>query len=270
METDNTLTGSEQPATPTEQAADTAQQPEAKTDTTEQSAEGSPAPDTKPADEQSEDDAKDKPKQRSRARERIEQLARDLKNARRREARLNQEVGRLRAEQPPASTDIPGTMKRASREAALDTQADGLRTEIDEIAEARKQAWADRAKEIKERIPDFEKVFDDSVPISPQMADFILDSELDGEMANYLAHNRDEALRIYRMEPLQAERALTRLEARLTASPRKQFSQAPAPVPTVGGKSHTATKSLSDTDYDDYKARRMAQLKEKAKAGGKL
>jgi hypothetical protein len=257
----NSLTGSETPETaPLEKPADASPETEAKTETGEQPAEGS-----EPEKTEQKEDAKEeeRPKPKSRAQERIESLARDKRNLQRTVGRLNQEIGRLRAEQPPKEEDFadPGeyqraSFKRATRESALESQFEGVRSEMEQLKTARQDAWAERIAEARERMPDFEQIFDGNVPISEVMADLIVESETGPEVAYYLGKNRHIAARIAALPPVEAAREMGRLEARLTLPKPKQVSSTPKPPQTVAGKPHQALPPLEqETDYERFRAR---------------
>lgn len=261
MTEDNALAASETAAPPAEveKPAEVSQEIAAQTDET--------ATESKPEDVA--DDAKEtKAKPKGRAQERIEELARRDKNNRRTIARLNQEIGRLRAEAPPKEEDFAdaseyqrATFKRATREASLEQQFEAVSADVDSLKEERKQAWAERTLEARERMPDFESVFNDTVPVSEPMADMIVQSDVGPELAYWLGKNRSVAHRIAQMSPLEAAREIGRLEARLTAPSPKTVSSAPKPVQTVAGKAHSAGKAPEDMSYDEYRAMRQAQIK---------
>lgn len=267
----NTLTGSEEPATattdkPAEVEAKTEDATEAKTSDTDQSG------DAKPGEG---DDAKEvKPKQKSRAQDRIEQLSRERRSLFRQLSRANQQIGQLRAEKLPNEGDFAdhseftsASFKRASRETNLEQTTQNVRTELDQLAEKRKEAWGDIVAEARQQMPDFETVFTDDVPVSEAMADLIMEAENPAQLAYFLGKNRSEARRIASMSPVEAAREIGRMEARLSPPKAKQISSAPKPVSTVTGKAHASGKSVEDMSYDEYKAHRLAQIKAKA-AGG--
>jgi hypothetical protein len=270
MSDENTLTGSEQPATPTPDESGSAAEVEkteakATDDTTEQGSAdaGATDPDTK-SDSEAKDEPKPKPK--SRAQERIEQVTRDNRNLRRSVSRLNQEIGKLKAEKPLREEDFndpaeyqTATFKRATKEAALETQFDGVQSELAELAGKRQEAWADVVAEARQTMPDFETVFDSSVPVSEVMADLIMEGDAPAQLAYWLGKNRHEAKRIAGMSPVEAARALGRLEQRLTAPTPKTVSSAPKPVPTVSGKAHQGGRTPEEMPYEEYKAWRMAK-----------
>lgn len=245
MNESNTLTGSETPDTP-DQAAAVSAETEAKVETPDAPGADGQESEAEKAEQKSdsEDEGKsEKPKPKSRAQERIESLAREKRNLARRLARANQEIGKLRATAPPREDDYsdPGqyqaeTFKRAARESALESQADSYSTELQELQSKRAEAWSEIVAEARQAMPDFDAVFDANVPVSEAMAELIMESDDSAQVAYWLGKNRAEARRIAEMSPVEAARAIGRIEARLTPPKPKTVSSAPKPVSTVTGK----------------------------------
>lgn len=104
---------------------------------------------------------------------------------------------------------------------------------------------------------DWEEVFDNTVPVSPAMAEAILESETGHEVAYYLGKHRDEAKRIAGMNPIAAAREIGRLEAKLTTTPAKKTTNAPSPVKSLGGTAGSK-RDPSKMSFDEYAAARKA------------
>jgi hypothetical protein len=231
--------------------------------------------DTDPAAEKAEsDDAKeDKPKPKSRAQERIEQLSREKRNAQRALAKANQEIGRLRATPPPQEEDYTDTaeytraqIRRAAKESAVESQFENVNQDFEALKQKRQEVWREVVAEARTVMPDFDNVFDNTVPVTELMGDLIAESDVAKELAYYLGKNRSVAHRIAEMTPIEAARELGRLEGRVSPPKAKSISSAPKPVSTVTGKAHAQGKTMEDMSYDEYRAARMAQLKA---AGGR-
>ena len=264
MSDENSLAASETAATPVEAPIETpevekaaeVQETEAKTDTPEATAE--------------EKVEEEKPKPKSRAQERIEQLARDKRNLQKALNRANQQIGQLRSTPAPREEDFGDSaeyaraqIKRAARESALESETESLNREYQTLRDRRQEAWGERVAEARERMPDFDNVFDGNVPVSEVMADLIAESDVGAELAYYLGKNRSVAHRIYEMNPIDAAREIGRLERSVTLPKAKQVSTAPKPVPQVAGKAHVSGKTYEDMSYDEYRAARMASEKAK-------
>lgn len=94
---------------------------------------------------------------------------------------------------------------------------------------------------------DFEEVAFDrtATHITPMIVDLLADCDSPADVAYYLAKNRVEGVAISRMTPIQAARAITKIEARLTGVPpapqTKKISGAPPPINPIGSKSSGLT-----------------------------
>lgn len=126
-----------------------------------------------------------------------------------------------------------------------------------DAAQAKVNLFRERAISLTERYPDIQaKVLNDaSLPISPAMAEVMMETERGPEVAYYLAGHREEAARIAKMQPLAAARELGRIEATLSAPKPKTETQAPKPVPTLsGGGGSRITKDPSKMSHAEYRA----------------
>ena len=114
--------------------------------------------------------------------------------------------------------------------------------------------------------PDFEEVAEgDNVTITPTMANAIWTSETGPAVAYYLGQNPEEAARIAKLDPLQAIKAIGKIESRLeadtsapapAAKPRK-----PDPIRPVGGSERATRKAPEDESMQEYAARRIREQK---------
>jgi hypothetical protein len=124
-------------------------------------------------------------------------------------------------------------------------------------SQAMSEAWAARQEEMRSKVPDFDAVVHDRVPIHARAAPFIVESEKGGEMAYWLGKNPDAALDLYRKfdtAPAQALMELGKLEARLSAPAAKTVSTAPKPASTLSGGSNPLQfdpQKASATDFAD-------------------
>ena len=117
-------------------------------------------------------------------------------------------------------------------------------------------SWQQRVADATAEMPDFEDVLASSdVPMTGAMQDAIMESEFGPKIAYFLANNPDEAVKIAKMSPIGAIRALGRIEERLSGPAVKVATSAPAPVKAVGTKA-TASKDpgkMSDTEYAKWR-----------------
>jgi len=130
----------------------------------------------------------------------------------------------------------------AAREAAKETisasQAQRQHSEFD-------QRQAEFAKENPDYI---EKVLErETLPISAEMQDALMQMETGPQIALYLCSNEDKAREIMALPPLLQAREIGRIEAALEKkAPRTQISQAPPPPAKL-----EATESPKELDMND-------------------
>ncbi len=77
--------------------------------------------------------------------------------------------------------------------------------------------------------------------------------------------NIDEAERIAKLDPVQAGRAIAKLEARIAAIPKptQKVSKAPAPLEAIKGKGPKSNDLNDDLSSDEWLARRNKQLRDR-------
>jgi len=111
---------------------------------------------------------------------------------------------------------------------------------------------------------DFEQVVTDPrSPISVDMSQalFLMEPDIQSEVAYFLGKNPKETLRIANLSPQRQYAELGRIEAKFASKTApKRASNAPAPIKPVGGKS-TSNDVIKDTmDYDAFMKVRNKQL----------
>jgi hypothetical protein len=150
--------------------------------------------------------------------------------------------------QPP-QTDGEQTQQRQTR-APQPTAADYAQGDLN-------RSLIDRIEEAGEGIEGFDEVMDkitaDNFPINVAMRDYLATSDRPAEVAKYLAEHPKEAQQICALGERAADRAMERIEAKLAKAPPKKTTQAPPPVPTVGGRS-TAEFDPEKASMEDYAA----------------
>lgn len=137
--------------------------------------------------------------------------------------------------------------------------------------------YGQRVQEFMKTTPDFHDVLNDAndVPMSPEIGEVCLESELGPQLAYFLANNVDEVERINGLPASKRYVELGKLEAKLASTgvetKKIAVSKAPAPITPVSGakKGVTATSNLyesaSSMNYKDFAKARLEQLQLKAK-----
>lgn len=104
-----------------------------------------------------------------------------------------------------------------------------------EVSEQADRAHFERMTASKEKHADFEAVVGDpTLPISDELFERHIKHSPEGpEVAYYLGTHRDEAVRIFRLDPFAQAREFGRLSALVSASPVAAVLPVPAPTPVV-------------------------------------
>jgi hypothetical protein len=126
---------------------------------------------------------------------------------------------------------------------------------------AQEKEWSSRVAKTAEKYEDFADYAEVQIPLTPQMREFIVESEIGPELGYRLAKDTKEAQRIVGLSPIQQLRALARLELEITGTttpPVKQVtkaSAAPPPIkPLASGTSATIAKDPSKMSFQEYQS----------------
>jgi hypothetical protein len=109
---------------------------------------------------------------------------------------------------------------------------------------------------------DFEQVaLDETVPITPVIADILAESDMPAEVAYYLGKNRTEAIAISRMTPVAAARAIGRIESQIESPQPRTQTNAPPPIKPVGGGPSVAKdpEKMSQKEYEAWRREQGAR-----------
>lgn len=149
------------------------------------------------------------------------------------------------------------TQMLTERDAQAKQQAEQVKQQ------ATQKAFMERAAAFAEHTPEFfDEVFgNSSLPVSDTMAAFIQESEQGPELAWHLRNNPDEARAIFDMDARAADRAMVRIENKLTAEsvtaiPERQpanITRAPAVASRVAAAA-PGKKAVGDMSVDDHLA----------------
>ena len=148
-----------------------------------------------------------------------------------------------------------------------ETEAADARKQASDIdqkeRQALRQSFESQVEDAKARYADYDAVARaPDVPVSDAMADLIITSEVGPDVLYHLGQNKAVAAQIARMSPVEAARAIGRIEASLTAPKPRTETQAPPPIAPVKGSGGAPTKDPNKMTYAEFRAYR--------EAGGKL
>jgi len=155
------------------------------------------------------------------------------------------------------------TTQRQAQELEAEAQTARQQAEIIEAAERQlvNQSWTEKVNEAKTRYSDFDQVaLAPDVPITPQIAEMLKQTDKGPDMAYWLGSNKAAAAELAALSktsPMQAAWALGRLEASLTAPSPRMTSQTPEPIAPVRGKAQ-ASLNPDKMSMAEYVAARKA------------
>lgn len=213
-----------------------------------------------PDDKAAKTDEKEKP--RSPVQQRIDELTRDkraaerlaqqrLADLERLQTRLREKEAKLDPNDFAAQEDF--RVEKAVTQGRLDDTAAEARRALDDAAQARSETFMSKVELALASDPSVEAKLEQfaNVPVTPFAASFIAESEKAVELAAHLGGNPKEARRIANLPEGQQGIELARLEAKLSAPPVKRVTQAPTPVPTLGGSRSPAVKDPGDMSVSE-------------------
>jgi hypothetical protein len=209
--------------------------------------------------------------------ERVNEITRARREAERERDALRHELEQARANQPAPqaqSADVPkledfqfdlGKWGRAVADHARNAARQEFQSrEVQHTQQQVFRAYAERAQEYSKTAPTFNDdvaALDRVVNYHPAVVDAIASSEYGPQVTHYLSQHLDEADRLARLPPHLAAVQIGRLEAQVSAPKPKPVTNAPNPVPTVGGGSHSSKDPdrMSDAEFSAWRRRQIAQ-----------
>lgn len=228
----------------------------------EQSASDTNTPAEEPGEGEEQQPQDEQPKPRQKASERISQIYGRMKAAERERDQFRAELERYR--QPMVSQEEWDQMSWEDQQAlqirhavrterAEELAQEAQRREVDAFSR-RADLFNERVAAASEAIPGIEAAISDpTLPISQVGAQFVAEAENGPQVAYWLSQNRADAARIARLDPLSQAFELGQISQRITAAPKaRKVSNAPAPVPRVGGAGAAGGKDPASMSMDEY------------------
>lgn len=151
-----------------------------------------------------------------------------------------------------------------SREAeAVGSEVQEAERKLEQIGETEKRLvqenFAVQVADARSRYSDFDAVVTArDVPITQDVVDIVMQSDVGADVAYHLASDKALAAEISAMSPIEAARAIGRIEAKLSAPKPRTTSTAPDPISPVKGKA-SATKDPAKMSMSEYKKWRAQQ-----------
>lgn len=159
------------------------------------------------------------------------------------------------------------TTQRLTQELEAEASEARKQAEIIEAAERQlvNQSWAERVNEAKQRYADFDQVaLAPDVPITPQIADMLKQTDRGPDVAYWLGMNKDVAKELSllaKMSPMQAAMKLGRIEASLSAPTPRMTPQTPEPIVPVRGKAQPVYNADKMSMAEYIAARKAGKIK---------
>lgn len=108
-----------------------------------------------------------------------------------------------------------------------------------------------------EKLPGFDRDDFEQLPLTPVIAQTLMDSDQAAKLMAYMTSNPEEVERISALSPARQAAELGKLEVKLSATPVKT-TKTPAPISPVGGGGKSS-RDLGSLSMDDYIAQRNKQ-----------
>jgi hypothetical protein len=119
-------------------------------------------------------------------------------------------------------------------------------------------AWTAQVADAKGRYADFDQVaLANDLPVTNAMGELIMTSDAGPDVLYHLGQNRALAAQIAAMNPVEAARAIGRIEATLSTPQPRTETKAPNPINPVRG-SAGASLNPDKMSYEEYRQARMS------------
>jgi hypothetical protein len=227
---------------------------------------------TPPAEGQPEEKSESaKRREREKAyKDRLKQEAAEAKaDAEKEKARKQALLDAAKQVAPPQESDFPDPIEYAAAKAIWGAEQRLTEREVKNAGEAVKaaegraediskrerevlvNAWMNTREEAKTRYADFETVALRGWEPSPVITDLILTSDVGADVAYHLGQNHALAAQIAAMNPVEAARAIGRIEAGIVQPKPRTETKAPDPISPVRG-SAGAARDPEKMPYRDF------------------
>lgn len=204
-------------------------------------------------------------KPRSKIQERIDELTRGKREAERRAAQAQADLQRLSARLNDRASKVDPNdftqteefrVEKAVKVGQIEATSDEAHRYAQEAVAKRLDVFSAKIEAARERDPSIDQKLQafSRVPVTDFGASFIAESSIAVEIAAHLANFPDKAKHIAELSLGEQGAALARLEMELKTPPVRRISQAPTPVPTLGGSRSPAVKDTADMSVSELSA----------------
>lgn len=183
--------------------------------------------------------------------------------------RARRELGEPQQQRQPQPSDgRPDRTKFNSDEEWVEAVADWKIEQRDRVIRAHTEQQQFHALKSKvdgiyaeaEKIDGFDRDAFDSLPLTPAINAAIIGSELAPKVMAYMLENPKEVARISSLNPARQAAEVGKIEAKVSAAPPPQVSNAPNPIKPVGGNKG-GSKDPSEMTDAEFAKWRQEQIK---------
>lgn len=197
--------------------------------------------------------------------ERIERAT--AKAAAKAERRAFREASQImQRQQQPVQQPVDDKPKRdqfASEDEFVDKLTDWKLDQRDKSANQQRQEVQATARNAKtdnlyreaEKLPGFDRDAFDELPLTPVIAQALIDSDVPAKLMAYMTSNPEEVERIVALSPARQAAEIGKLEAKIASAPPVRTTKTPAPInPVGGGNGATGTTVQNAKTMDEFMA----------------
>ena len=120
------------------------------------------------------------------------------------------------------------------------------------VATKTESIYAEAAK-----LPGFDRDAFDELPLTPAIANALIDSDEAAKLMAHLSAHPDDVDRIAKLSPARQAAEIGKLELKLTSAPK--VSNAPAPIKPIGSRGSASNSDPSRMTMEEYAAKRKAE-----------
>lgn len=163
-------------------------------------------------------------------------------------------------QQPQPANDRPARDKYANDEDWVEAVTDWKlekreREVVQQQQQAKAKTVADKTENIyaeAQKIPGFDREAFDELPLTPAIANALIDSDVPAKLMHHLASHPEEAERIAGLSPARQAAEIGKLETKLASAPK--VSNAPAPIKPIGTRGSATNSDPSKMTMEEYAA----------------
>lgn len=172
-----------------------------------------------------------------------------------------------KSQEPEADNGRPTQANYANVDDYVEAMADWKLEQRDQAQRQQQQAQQARSTVEKTesfyaeaaKIPGFDRDVFDELPLTPAIANALIDSDVPAKLMAHLSTHPEEVTRIAGLSPARQAAEIGKLETKLATAQPVTVSKAPAPIKPIGTKGSATNSDPSKASMEEYMAIRKAQ-----------